>query len=141
MNRLAVAGFGVLFVSVVSISGCSTSTSADASSPAASVASVTPSSASPTPSPTEVAEDVRVMATFIVLSDSPNDGAEVRVTDGSGNLLGFDTLHSCPACEASFYVKESSDGFYQVSVGALSPLSYAQSDVVNGVLEVSGQIS
>lgn len=72
---------------------------------------------------------------------SVDDNTEVRVSDGSGNLLGFGQLSNCPACKDTFEAKATTDGFYQVTVGGLnSKLSYTDADVKNGVLEVGGSI-
>lgn len=72
-------------------------------------------------------------------------GAEVKVTDGSGRLLGYGRLTQDEIgsyeFSADFDIKESTDGFYIVVLGNRGELSFSQSDVVNGVLQVTSQLN
>ena len=131
--RSSVVHAGVALSAVaLALSGCSSSGS---SAPASSAAA-------PASSAAAADEKIDVEVTILVRgSSSVDDGTEVRVTDGSGNLLGFGALSNCSACSASFEAKKTTDGFYQVTVGGLdSPLSYTEADVVGGVLEVGASV-
>jgi hypothetical protein len=72
-------------------------------------------------------------------------GVEVKVTDGSGGLLGYGRLAQDEPGSyefmADFDIKQSTDGFYILNLGNRGELSYSQSDVVNGVLQVAAQLN
>jgi hypothetical protein len=72
------------------------------------------------------------------------DGAQVKVTDGSGSLLGYGSLKAKEPASytflSTFPVKTSPDGFYVVTLGNRGGLNYGKSDVINGVLSVTAQL-
>jgi len=129
----------VLAMSALSLTlaGCSSS-----ETPASSSAAPATSAAAPASSAAAVEEKIRVKVTLLVMGSSSIDsGTEVRLTDGSGNLLGFGNFTDCPGCSASFGAKKTTDGFYQLTVGGLpSVLSYTDDDVVGGVLTVMASV-
>jgi hypothetical protein len=92
-----------------------------------------------------VTSDIQVKYTILVFpaKDYPDveAGREVKVTDGAGTLLGFGSLTGTDGVyEANFVIHKSSDGFYTVTMGRRGDLNFKESDIKNGVLEVSASL-